>query len=209
MCNLFKIFKKQAVKPTIKDIEVINPEVVQPEKQEVMEAKPIDNTTIKRIELLHPVIRQEVKDIYREIVEKVNSKYCQVRFSDTLRTFEQQEQLYAKGRTKPGHKVTWAKAGYSYHNYGLAVDIVLLLDKDKNGTFESASWDTTFDGDNDRIADWLEVVKIFNSYGWQWGLINSKGKRYDLPHFQKTFGYKTSQLKKMKTDKFGYPILSL
>ena len=36
MCNLFKIFKKQVVKPTVKDIEVINPEVVQPEKQEVM-----------------------------------------------------------------------------------------------------------------------------------------------------------------------------
>ena len=85
---------------------------------------------------------------------------------------------------------------------------MLLLDKDKNGTFESASWDTVFDGDGDGISDWLEVAKIFNFYGWQWGLINSKGKRYDLPHFQKTFGYKTSQLIKLPKDSEGYVIIS-
>jgi peptidoglycan L-alanyl-D-glutamate endopeptidase CwlK len=31
--------------------------------------------------------------------------------------------LYAIGRTKPGKKVTKAKGGTSYHNYGLAFDI--------------------------------------------------------------------------------------
>lgn len=163
-----------------------------------------DEITLKRIETIHPKLRVELREIYNQICEKVNSKYCKVRFSSVLRTQSEQDALYAKGRTAPGKKVTWTRN--SYHIQGLAVDIVLLLDKDKNGTFETASWDTAFDGDGDGIADWLEVSKIFISYGWQWGLINSKGKRYDLPHFQKTFGYKVSELKK-RPRLNGYPVL--
>jgi peptidoglycan L-alanyl-D-glutamate endopeptidase CwlK len=44
-----------------------------------------------------------------------------------LRTSDQQNALYAQGRTTPGHVVTNAKAGYSMHNYGLAVDVVPYL----------------------------------------------------------------------------------
>ncbi len=44
-----------------------------------------------------------------------------------LRTANQQNVLYAQGRTTPGHIVTNAKAGQSMHNYGLAVDIVPYL----------------------------------------------------------------------------------
>ena len=166
-----------------------------------------DDLTIERIKTAHPFVREALKCIYDEISKTVNSEYCKVRFSSVLRTFEEQNELYKQGRTKPGKKVTWVKGGYSYHNYGLAVDIVLIIDKDKNGTFETASWDTTFDGDYDGIADWLEVAQIFNKYGWQWGLINSRGKRYDLPHFQRTFGYKASELKRLPRDNNGYPIL--
>ena len=64
-------------------------------------------------------------------------------------------------------------------------DIVLLKDTDGNGTFETASWETNVDFDGDGKADWMEVVAIFQKYGWQWGLTNAKGQRYDLPHFQK------------------------
>jgi peptidoglycan L-alanyl-D-glutamate endopeptidase CwlK len=40
----------------------------------------------------------------------------------TLRSLEEQTQLYACGRTAPGKIVTKAKAGESAHNYGLAFD---------------------------------------------------------------------------------------
>jgi peptidoglycan L-alanyl-D-glutamate endopeptidase CwlK len=167
-----------------------------------------DSLTVDRIAQVHPFLRESVYCIYLEICDKVASKYVRVRFSDILRTFKQQNELYKQGRN--GDKrpvVTWVTGGYSFHNYGLAIDIVLIRDNDKNGTFEEASWDTLFDGDLDGIADWAEVAKIFEKYEWQWGLINSKGKRYDLPHFQRSFGYKTSQLKRLPKDSNGYPIL--
>lgn len=39
-----------------------------------------------------------------------------------LRTFEEQERLYAQGRTQAGQIVTYAQPGLSLHNYGLATD---------------------------------------------------------------------------------------
>ncbi len=42
------------------------------------------------------------------------------------RSWKEQEELYAKGRTAPGPRVTNAKAGSSWHNYGVAFDIGLF-----------------------------------------------------------------------------------
>lgn len=140
-----------------------------------------DKITLARIELLHPSLRNEVKQIYTDICESLTgSAIC--RFAYTLRTFAEQDALYAQGRTSAGPKVTNAKGGQSSHNYGFAIDIVLLKDNDKNGTFESASWETNVDFDGDGVADWMEVVKIFKLYGWEWG---GDWKFIDKPHFQK------------------------
>jgi len=40
-----------------------------------------------------------------------------------LRTFSEQDALYAQGRTTSGNVVTKAKGGQSMHNYGLALDL--------------------------------------------------------------------------------------
>lgn len=151
----------------------------------------IDQVTLDRIELLHPDLREDGRKIYKEICEALTGKAI-CRFAHTLRTFAEQDALFLK---KP--KVTNAKGGQSYHNYGLAIDIVLLKDKDGNGTFETPSWQTDVDFDGDGILDWMEVVKIFNKYGWQWGLIAKNGSRYDLPHFQKTLGKSIKDLQRM------------
>lgn len=149
-----------------------------------------DDITIERIKTLHPKVREEVKKIYAEIVEALNGKAI-CRFSYTLRTFAEQAVLFAQGRTTPGAVVTKARAGKSYHNYGLAIDIVLLVDKDGNGTFEAASWDVKTDFDGDGKSDWQEIVAIFKQYGWEWG--GDWGFK-DLPHFQKTFGKNVNEL---------------
>ena len=154
----------------------------------------MDKVSLERINTAHPKIREELKKIYTEANNKLGK--TRLRFAYVLRTFKEQDELYAQGRTKKGKIVTNSKAGQSYHNYGLAVDIVMLLDKDGNGTYETADWNTIADWDKDGIADWLEVVSVFNKYGWTWGFIKN-GKRWDLPHFQKTFGYDWRQLRQV------------
>ena len=164
-----------------------------------------DKITLDRIQLLHPKLRTEVEHIYRSQIVPALSGRAICRFAYTLRTFAEQDALYAQGRTRlfdaNGKRlgvVTQAKGGQSIHNYGLALDIVLLVDKDKNGTFESASWDDKTDFDGDRTADWMEVVNIFKKNGWTWGGDWTKFK--DKPHFEKSFGH-TWRTLKAKYDK--------
>lgn len=47
--------------------------------------------------------------------------------TSTYRDNEAQTALYAQGRTKRGVIVTNAKAGYSYHNFRVAFDVVPLV----------------------------------------------------------------------------------
>jgi peptidoglycan L-alanyl-D-glutamate endopeptidase CwlK len=168
---------------------------------------PSDRITKERIALLHPKLRDEAFAIYDEITEALGDK-AMCRFTHTLRTFAEQDKLFSMGRTKAGRKVTNAKGGQSYHNYGLAIDIVLLIDKNNDWVYETISYDTKADYDKDGRADWLEVVDIFKQYGWEWG---GNWKFYDAPHFQKTLGYSVRQLLDLHTrnrvDKNGYVLI--
>lgn len=166
-----------------------------------------DQKTLERIQLLHPKLRDEAVQIYDEICAALTgNSIC--RFTHTLRTFAEQDALYAQGRSKPGAIVTKARGGQSYHNYSLAIDIALLLDKDQNGTFETASWDTKIDADGDKQADWMEIVGIFKRYGWEWG---GDWRFKDDPHFQKTFGKSINELLALhnsgKIDKNGFVLI--
>lgn len=159
-----------------------------------------DKVTLERIKLLHPKVRTEVEHLYRAQVVPALTGRAICRFAYTLRTFQEQANLFAQGRTRlfdnKGNrlgKVTNAAAGQSIHNYGLAFDIVLLVDSDNNRSFESASYDTVMDYDRDRKADWMEVTNIFKRSGWEWGGDWRSFK--DAPHFEKNFGFTWRQLK--------------
>lgn len=160
----------------------------------------MDKVTLDRIKLLHPKLRDEALEIYEEICQTLNGR-AECRFSFTLRTFAEQNELFAQGRTKPGAIVTRARGGQSWHNYGLAVDIVLLVGG-------KASWDIKTDFDKDGRSDWMEVVDIFKRYGWEWG---GDWKFFDAPHFQKTFGMSINEMLKRhiagKVDKQGFVII--
>ena len=101
-------------------------------------------------------------------------------------------------RIKLLHPKLRDEATLIYHNYGLAVDIILLVDKDANGTYESALWDVKSDFDGDNKSDWMEIVAIFKRHGWEWG---GDWKFYDAPHFQKTLGKSIVELLKMHNSK--------
>ena len=166
-----------------------------------------DQLTLDRIKLLHPKLRDEAFALYDDIVAELKGKAA-CRFSHTLRTFAEQDALYAQGRTKKGKKVTNAKGGQSYHNYGLAVDIVLLIDNDGDGIHETASWDEKGDYDSDRKSDWMEIVAIFKRYGWEAGI---DWHFRDAPHFQKSYGYSIATLQQLhktdKVDKNGFVLI--
>jgi peptidoglycan L-alanyl-D-glutamate endopeptidase CwlK len=134
-----------------------------------------DSISIQRVNLLHPKI---VTDFTNFITDTEDGLGIVIRIVQGLRTFEQQGAIYAQGRTMPGNIVTWAKAGQSYHNYGLAVDIVPLLD---NG----ASLDWKF--------DFSKLLPFAEKYSITWGGNFPKGKK-DMDHFEKTFGYSWSDL---------------
>jgi peptidoglycan L-alanyl-D-glutamate endopeptidase CwlK len=144
----------------------------------------MDKITLDRIQLLHPKVQNEALELYKEICNALgNNVIC--RFTHTFRSFDEQNDLYAKGRSVKGQIVTNAKGGQSYHNYGLAIDITLIKDG-------KVVWDRGTDFDRDGQKDWMEVVAIFNKYGWFWGGNFRSFK--DYPHFEKAFGYTCKQL---------------
>lgn len=150
-----------------------------------------DAISLERCQKLHPDVRQEAIDTLEKI-ETILPDNIRVRVVQGLRTIEEQNDLYAQGRTKPGKIITKARGGKSFHNYGLAIDFALLYDKDNNGSFEELSWDINKDFDKNMKKDWDEVVEQFEAKGWEWG---GKWRTFkDYPHVQKTFGYSASQL---------------
>lgn len=144
-----------------------------------------DAISIARVAKLHPKIRDEVK----ALIEQAEAGFpadVKIRIVQGLRTIEEQDALYAQGRTKPGKKVTNAKGGSSFHNYGLAIDFAIIY-----GT--ELSWDIMVDKDKDGVKDWQEVVNIFKAAGYEYGGDWKSIK--DYPHLQKSFGYTWQQLK--------------
>jgi peptidoglycan L-alanyl-D-glutamate endopeptidase CwlK len=161
-----------------------------------------DYISVNRVANLHPKVREDVKKCVEE-AEAGFPENMAIRIVQGLRTIDEQNALYAQGRTKPGPIVTKAVGGRSYHNYGLAVDFALLKDKDNNGTFETLSWDTKEDFDKDGVRDWMEVVKVFKKYGWVWGGDFTSIK--DDPHFEKSFNFKTAHLLELYNKKQRIP----
>lgn len=148
----------------------------------------MDQITLDRIKKAHPKLRNELMAYYQE-ANNLLGKNVRLRFSYVYRSPEEQHAIFLQ---RP--KVTKADAWQSIHNYGLAFDIVLLIDKDNNGTFETVSWDMVKDFDLDKTPDWSEITKYFLSKGYTNGFM-SNGKKWDFPHFQKDYGFHWSALK--------------
>jgi len=164
-----------------------------------------DIVSVGRVAALHPLIREDVTKAI-DNAEKNFPKWIAVRIVQGLRTWDEQNALYALGRTKvnpngktakkpKGNIVTNASGGKSYHNYGLAIDFAILIDKDKNGTYDELSWSMVTDYDKNGVFDWQQVVKAFEDLGFEWG---GRWRTFvDNPHCQKVFGYTWRKLSEM------------
>jgi peptidoglycan L-alanyl-D-glutamate endopeptidase CwlK len=114
-----------------------------------------------KIDGLHPAIREAVK----KFLADAEAEGIFLKITDGMRTFVQQDALYAQGRTTAGKIVTNAKSGQSFHNYGLAVDVVPIV----NG---KADWE----------GDWAHIGRIGKAAGLDWG--GDFTTILDRPHFQ-------------------------
>lgn len=145
----------------------------------------------RNIDDLHPVVANKCFLFKQECLRQG----IDVIITSTYRDHESQAAIYAQGRTKPGRIVTWARPGYSFHNYKLAFDYVPV----RNGKLPV--WGTNGNGvDNDPTDDdtddlelWQRCGTIGKSFGLEWAGDWPKKKR-EFPHFQWTDGLSLAKL---------------
>ncbi|MCL2634385.1 MAG: D-alanyl-D-alanine carboxypeptidase family protein [Oscillospiraceae bacterium] len=133
-----------------------------------------DPITITRINELHPAIQESTI----EFILAAQSQGINLRITGAYRSYEEQEKLYAQGRTEPGNIVTNGRGGQSYHNFGLAFDVVEI--KDGEPLWEDTNWDF--------------IGALGKQFGFEWG--GEWIELIDKPHFQMTFDLSLSDLHK-------------
>ncbi|MGE6370660.1 M15 family metallopeptidase [Planococcus kocurii] len=133
-------------------------------------------------------VNPKVEDLAVELVKRSYHIGINVQITSGLRTFAEQTKLYNQGRTTAGNIVTNAKAGQSIHNYGLAIDYVLISeDGDK------AFWDVDRNMNGNQVRDWFEVAAIGKQLGFAWGGDWKSFK--DYPHLDMQKGFSLASLK--------------
>lgn len=128
-------------------------------------AAPVSNpsTTILRdLSVLHPTVRDSIS----RTVADLNAEGFPFKVFEAYRCPQRQAYLFGQGRTRPGAIVTQATPWESYHQFGLAADIVLC----PSGKW---SWDAS--------AQFVQA----------WDRLHEIGQKYDLeplsferPHLQ-------------------------
>jgi LAS superfamily LD-carboxypeptidase LdcB len=145
-----------------------------------------DQISLQRIKELHPKVQDSFKNF---IQDAENGLGITLRIMEPVfRSIKDQNLLYSQGRTNPGKIVTNAKGGSSFHNYGLAIDLCVLVLKEIDWNYD------------------MSKLKPYTlKYGIEWG--GDWKTIVDRPHFQITLGYTWEQLLEMKQDSKGYPII--
>ena len=134
-----------------------------------------DPITDQRIKGLDFRVQQSATNFINNTEDQLNT---QLRVNEGYRSIEAQNKLYNQGRTTPGNIVTKSKGGESYHNYGLALDVIYVENGKENR--------------NKQITP--QVANIGIRQGFEWGGAWSSFK--DYPHFQMTFGQSWQDLLK-------------
>jgi peptidoglycan L-alanyl-D-glutamate endopeptidase CwlK len=130
--------------------------------QSITDIDKVDPRSEKVIATLLP----EVQPYARALVHKAADAGVIIKIISGLRTYEEQDALYAQGRTAPGNIVTKAKGGQSNHNFGIAFDI---------GVFEGNKY--LEDSPKYKTVGILGV-ELGLEWGGNWKTIT------DQPHFQ-------------------------
>lgn len=124
------------------------------------------DTVDARSEKVIASLLPEVQSYARALVHKAADAGVTIKIISGLRTYQEQDALYAQGRTTPGDKVTNAKGGQSNHNFGIAFDI---------GVFEGNKYLSD-------LPKYKTVGILGVDLGLEWG--GNWKTITDQPHFQ-------------------------
>lgn len=122
----------------------------------------VDSRSEKVIATLLP----EVQPIARALIQKSVEMGINIKIISGLRTYEEQDALYAQGRTTPGNIVTNARGRHSNHNFGIAFDV---------GVFEGNKY-------LPESTKYKVVGALGMDLGLEWG--GNWKSIVDQPHFQ-------------------------
>lgn len=123
----------------------------------------MNTASLRRLEKVHPLLAQKVRNLDATIV----AVHFNIEVVQGMRTFEEQNRLFAQGRTTPGEIVTRARGGQSNHNYGLAVDLCPFINGKPDWKFR--------DG-------FVAIGKAAELVGLSWG--GNWVKFLDMPHVE-------------------------
>ena len=127
---------------------------------------PLSAISLERLELVHPKLRGAIMEV------DFKCQDLNIQVTQGLRTWEEQDQLYAQGRTAPGEIITNARGGESWHNFAMAIDLV-----PRDISTGQPDWDISH-------PSWTQLVSV----GEMVGLTSGSAWRTfpDWPHFQLT-----------------------
>jgi peptidoglycan L-alanyl-D-glutamate endopeptidase CwlK len=133
------------------------------------DGKTADSRSEGNIATLHPRVRPYA----RALIETAAGQGVIIKVTSGTRTYAEQDDLYAQGRTKPGKIVTNARGGYSNHNFGIAFDVTIFKGSDdpekaKTPVYESPAYNA--------------LGSIGTHLGLEWGGNWTSIK--DEPHYQ-------------------------
>jgi len=127
----------------------------------------LDLVSEQRLGEVHP----KLANLIRMMAHQLALENITIRVTQGLRTWEEQDGLYAQGRSAPGSVVTNCPGGHSWHNFGLAVDAAILEDTN------AIDW-------NPSHPAWGRMVSLGSNLGLTSGAQWRTFK--DFPHFQLT-----------------------
>lgn len=148
----------------------------------------VDERSQKNIDTLLPQFRPIAANFVLRLSDLLRPFGVVAKIISGTRTYEEQNELYAKGRTKPGSIVTNARAGYSHHNFGIAFDIGLFRGADY--LEDGASYDYV-----GKVAKEMNLV-----WGGNWRSI------VDKPHVEYPTGLTLAQMRQRKAA--GQPLIA-
>lgn len=131
----------------------------------------LEALSVNRLTHVHPQLAAKISEMQGKLD-------FPIRVTQGLRTYQEQELLYEQGRSLPGKKVTNAKPGWSWHNFGNAVDCVPL------------GRDTKLPDWNADHPQWQQMIDAGVALGLTAGALFRTFP--DMPHFQWTGKYPPS-----------------